>query len=291
VTPHTLIIGCGYLGLRAGERLARRGELVAGTVRTAAGAARLVDRGVTPVLVDVLDPDSLAALPSADRVLYCVGFDRSAGVPMRSVYVDGLRRVLERLGGRVGRLVYASSTGVYGQVDGYWIDEEAPTVPGHESGRIVLEAEDLARDLASRQGVPLVILRFAGLYGPGRLPRRASLIGGEPIVGDPDRPLNLVHIDDAATAAIAALDRGVGGRTYHVADDRPLPRRDYYSLAARLMGAPEPRFVPPRPGSPESAREASSKRISNQRMRAELGVSLAYPDITTGVPAAIGLDD
>jgi nucleoside-diphosphate-sugar epimerase len=288
VSATTLIVGCGYLGRRVGTLLRSRGERVIGTSRSSARADALRSQGIEPILADVLVPDTLASLPTADRALYCVGHDRAAGVPMRRVYVDGLRDALGHLAGRVGRLVYASSTGVYGPVEGDWVDEDSPTSPTHESGRVVLDAEHLLRDVAGRLGLPVVILRFAGLYGPGRIPRRASLERNEPIVGDPDRPLNLVHIDDAAAAAVAALDRGRPGRVYHVCDDCPLPRGEYYRTAARLLGAPAPRFVPPEPGSPEALREASSKRISNRRLRDELGVSLAYPDVHSGLPSALG---
>jgi nucleoside-diphosphate-sugar epimerase len=287
VSTTTLIVGCGYLGLRVGRRLVGRGDRVFGTVRSHDRAERLRESGIDPILADVLEPGSLDALPVADRALYCVGFDRAAGVPMRTVYVEGLGNALARLSGRVGRLAYASSTGVYGPCEGDWIDEDSPTVPTHDSGRVVLEAERLLGKFAGSDGLATLILRFAGLYGPGRIPRRVSLERGEPIVGDPDRPLNLVHIDDAAESAIAALDHGRPGRIYLVGDDSPRARREYYELAARLLGAPAPQFVPPLPGSPESVREESSKRVSNRRLRTELGVRLAYPDIRTGLPAAL----
>jgi nucleoside-diphosphate-sugar epimerase len=287
VSANTLIVGCGYLGTRVAALLRHRGERVIATVRSPARAEGLRTQGIEPAIADVLDPGSLAALPGAGRVLYCVGFDRAAGPAMRSVYVDGLRNVLDAIAGRVGRLVYASSTGVYGSCGEDWIDEDTPVDPAHESGRVVLEAENLLRDRCGVMGLPLVILRFAGLYGPGRVPRRASLELGEPIVGDPDRPLNLVHIADAATAAVAALDRGAPGRIYLVSDDRPLPRRAYYTRAAELLGAPAPRFVPPVSGSPEALREAASKRVSNRRLKMELGVTLAYPDVYAGLPDAL----
>jgi nucleoside-diphosphate-sugar epimerase len=283
----TLILGCGDLGSRVAVLLKQSGKPVIGTVRSIARSEALSRQGIKTVIADVLDPESLRVLPEADRVLYCVGQDRSAGVPMRRVYVDGLRNVLECLAGRVGRVVYASSTGVYGPCGGDWIDEDTPTHPTHESGRVVLDAELALKDVAERHGLPLVILRFAGLYGPGRIPLRGRLDRGEPIPGDPERPLNLVHIDDAAAAAVAALDRGKAGRSYLVSDDRPLPRREFYELAAQLLGAPEPRFVPYAPGSPEASREESSKRVRNARLRDELGVSLVHPDITTGLPAAL----
>ncbi len=106
-------------------------------------------------------------------------------------------------------------------------------------------------------------------------------------MGDPGKWLNLIHIDDAASAAIAALERGVSGRVYLASDDRPVERQEFYGRAASGLGAPPPRFVKPEPESAEARREESNKRISNRRITTELGLRLAYPDITTGLDAAI----
>jgi nucleoside-diphosphate-sugar epimerase len=288
VSTSTLIVGCGYLGTRVASLLVGRGERVLGTVRSLERGDLLRSLGIEPLLADVRQPGTLEALPAVDRVLYCVGSNGETGAALRALGVDGLRNVLDALTGRVGRLVYASSTGVYGAGHGDWIDEEAPTDPLHESGRVILDAEGLLRSYAEDRGPTAIILRFAGLYGPDRIPRRASLLRGEPIVGDPDRPLNLVHIDDAAAAAVAALDRGRPGRIYLVSDDRPLPRREYYTLAARLLGAPTPTFLLPTAGSPQALREAASKRVSNRRLRTELDVKLSFQDIYTGLPHALG---
>lgn len=279
----TLIVGCGYLGRRVGQRLANRHETVFGTVRTEARARELAARGICPVIADVLDPASLDRLPDADRVFYCVGFDRAAGVPMRTVYVDGLRNALGALAGRTGRLVYASATSVYGRNDGGWVVEETPTEPVTESGRVCLDAETVA--LGS--GLAVVIVRYSGLYGPGRILRRTAIERGEPIVGDPEKWLNLIQIDDAASAAVAALDHGVPGRVYLATDDQPIERRQFYQFVSIFLDAPTPRFVTPEPGSAEARREDSNKRVSNRRIREELGLVLAYPESQRGLLAAI----
>ncbi len=283
----TLIIGCGYLGRRLGVRLIGEGERVFGTARSSGRAEELAAIGIEPVLVDVLEPGTLDRLPDVDRVFYAVGFDRSAGASMRDVYVDGLRNVLDRLPGSVRRLVYAGSTGVYGQSGGEWVDEDSPTDPMHGSGRVVLEAEGVVRDWARARGASAVVLRFAGLYGPGRVVRRAMLERGEPIPGDPEKYLNMIQIDDAARAAVAALEADDPDPIYLIADDRPVSRREYYSVAARLIGASEPIFQSPAPGSPESARDATNKRIGNRRMRERLGIVPDYPDVTTGLASAL----
>ncbi len=273
-------------------QLREKGYRVFGTVRSPRRASELSAWGVEPVVANVLDPSTLAALPDADRVLFCVGFDRKAGVPMRDVYVDGLRHVLDRLDGRIGRLVYASSTGVYGQADGAWIDETSPTEPVSDSGRVVLDAEELIGERCRTQGLVAVILRFSGLYGPGRILRRASLERGEPIPGDPDHWLNLIEIHDAAACAVAALEHpGPPSSLYLATDDRPVSRFEFYSAVADGLGLPAPRFEPPESGRRESRRDASNKRASNRRIKEELGIRLRYPDVTTGLPAALAGED
>jgi nucleoside-diphosphate-sugar epimerase len=279
----TLIVGTGYLGERVASILVKRGDRVFGTTRSLGRAIELSRLGIEAIVADVTVSESLARLPEVDRVLYCVGFDRSKGLPIRTVYVDGLRHALGHLVDRASKLVYASSTGVYGQDDGEWVDEDSPTEPRSESGRACLEAESVIK---SYELLPSTILRFSGLYGPGRIMKREGLLKGEPIIGDPEKYLNMIHIDDAARVAVAALDQKQWGDLYLVSDDRPAPRREFYALAAEQLGAPVPRFEKPGPDSPKAGRDESNKRISNGRMRAELDVTLAHPDITSGVPAS-----
>ncbi len=275
-----LVIGCGYLGTRVAARWRARGHRVFATTRGRAGELRGL--GVEPVVCDVVRGAGLDGLPRADAVAYCVGFDRGAGLTMREVYVGGLANVLDRLP-EPGRFVYVSSTGVYGQCGGSEVDENAPTEPAEESGRVVLEAEGLLR----RRVPGAVVLRFAGIYGPGRLIRRQAVEAGEPLVGDPEKWLNLIHVEDGAAAVEAAAERAVPGATYNVCDDRPVRRQEFYAALARLLGAPEPRFVPPAPGAPPPPHERANRRIRNRRLRAELGVALRYPSYAEGLPASL----
>jgi nucleoside-diphosphate-sugar epimerase len=283
----TLIVGCGYLGRRVGRLLRAQGERVWGTSRSVARARELAEWDIEPILADVLRPETLEALPAAERLVYCVGFDRTAGASMRTVYVEGVRNVLDRVAGPVDRLVYASSTGVYGQDDGGWVDENSPTEPRHESGLVMLEAENVVRSYAGPQGLPAVILRFSGLYGPGRLVRRSQLERGEAILGDPEKYLNLIHVDDAARVTVAALERGEPGQVYLASDDRPITRRQYYGSLAEELHVPPPRFEAPLPSSPEARRDEANKRISNRKIHTDLRFDLRYPDITTGLVAAL----
>jgi nucleoside-diphosphate-sugar epimerase len=164
-----LIVGCGYLGSRVGQRwLAEGGRAQNGlaegghvhvVTRSRQRAANLKEQGYAPIVADVTDRASLARLPPVSTVLYAVGFDRAAGSSMRQVYVDGLAAVLDALPAGVRRLIYISSTSVYGQTDGSWIDEDSPTVPTRENGRICLEAERTL--MAHRLGGQAIILRLA----------------------------------------------------------------------------------------------------------------------------------
>jgi nucleoside-diphosphate-sugar epimerase len=275
----TLIVGFGYLGRRIGRLLAAKGEHVYGTTRSATIARELPAWGVEPVVADVLDRDSLRRLPEAERVVYCVGFDRRSGLSIRAVTVLGLRDVLHSLGDRTERLVYVSSTGVYGQTDGGWVDEESPTDPGNStSGQNALEGEGSVLTWGRETGRSVSVVRFSGLYGPGRVIGRGRLS----IKGDADHYLNLIQIVDAARAAVAVLEHGTAGRNYLATDDRPVTRREYYSLAARLLGTPEPMFE-----TDYLSQFEPNKRVSNRRLRRELGVTMTYPDITTGLPAAL----
>jgi nucleoside-diphosphate-sugar epimerase len=274
----SLILGCGYLGSRVARRWQQAGRRVIAVTRKPGH----LPAGVEPILCDVLNPASLDALPQVDTVLYAIGFDRGSGASMRAVYVDGLANVLAHLPAPK-RFVYISSSSVYGQTDGDWVDENSPTEPLEESGRIVLDAEVVLR----AQRPDAMILRFAGIYGPGRLLRRQTLEKGEPIMGDADKWLNLIQVEDGARAVLAAETHGERGRIVNVCDDHPVRRRYFYATLARRLNAPEPRFEQPPPDQPTPPHEKANRRISNRRMKEELGVALCYPDFEQGLRASL----
>ena len=269
--PTHLILGCGYLGRVVARRWLAAGHRVVALTRSHAGDLRSL--GIEPVVGDVTDPG--LRIPTADVVLYSVGMDRSDGKSMRDVYVGGLTNVLNVLPD-VRRFAYVSSTSVYAQTDGGWVDEPSPTEPVEESGRVVLECERLLRE----RRPDAAVLRFAGIYGPDRVIRRAAVERGEPLAADPDGSLNLIHVKDGATAVFEAADRAPARATFNIADDRPVTRREFYTELASLLGAPAPRFAP--------ADERTNRRISNRRMRSELGVELRFPDSRTGLRDALG---
>ncbi len=270
-----LIFGCGYLGRRVAARWLSAGQPVVALTR--GNRTALEALGIQPLVGDVLDRASLHALPHANTVLYAVGLDRSGGKGMREVYVQGLEHVLDTLP-PCKRFIYVSSTSGYGQRDGAVVDETSATEPIEPSGQVVLEAERL---LQSR--LPdAIILRFAGIYGPDRLLRRQTqLEAREPIAGDPNRWLNLIHVDDGASAILAAEARGVPGAIYNIADDTPQTRQQFYTQLAQILGAPEPIFD----GEPDP--RANHRRISNHQARTTLGWRPQYPSTEQGLVAAV----
>src|SRR5262249_47987951 len=126
-----------------------------------------------------------------------------------------------------------------------------------------------------------VILRFAGIYGPGRQLRSRDLLAGNALATDPEKWLNLIHVEDGARAVIAASERARPGLVCNICDDRPVRRREFYTRLAQVLGAAAPRFVPP--AEPLAAGERVNRRISNERMHRELGVELRYPSFEEGL--------
>lgn len=271
-----LIIGCGYLGRRVAARWLAEGHTVHALTRGRAEELRTL--GVCPVVGDVLQAMDL---PRAETVLYAAAPDRRGEQGPADVWLTGLGRVLAvvRAWPNPPHFLFVSSTSVYGQTDGEEVDERAATEPLDESGRVLLAAEKM---LLQEARPPAVILRFAGMYGPGRLLRRSeSLRAAEPLAVDPDGWLNLIHVEDGASAIIAAEALAEPGTVYNVADDRPVRRREFYGLLARLLGVPEPRFAPP------TETRGPHRRIVNRRMRSELRVTLQYPTFEEGLPASV----
>ena len=324
-----LIIGCGYLGRRVARRWIAQGDTVFALTRSADRARAFRESGIEPLVGDVTDAASLAGLPEVETVLYAVGLDRGAGKSQRDVYVGGLDNVLSRITGKIRRFLHISSTSVYGQNAGEWVDESSECRPESDNGKVCLEAEQL---LGSR--VPEAnILRLAGIYGPGRLIARiATIRAGVTLEGNPDAWLNLIHVDDAVIAILACERHGTPGATCLVCDDQPIRRAEYYQFLASLIGAPPPKTaLPPSArggqggarglsidtetspkadvviderrstgGSGEIVQTAPgaeppparlNKRCCNRRLHDELQVTLRYPSIRIGLPIALTARD
>ncbi|MCE9552711.1 MAG: SDR family oxidoreductase [Planctomycetes bacterium] len=279
-----LIFGCGYLGARAAALWQETGDKVYAVTRDAGRANDFQRRGWRPIVADILDPLSLANLPIADTVLFAVARGRGSEVSIERLYVKGLGNVLAALPTDVRRIIYISSTGVYAQDDGSWVDENSPTTPLREGGIASLAAEQLLA--ADARGPHSIALRMAGLYGPGRVPRRDDLLAGRPLTDPGDGWLNLIHIDDAARVIVAAADSAITG-VVNVSDGHPVLRRDYQQVMARLLDAPPPKFEPPADSATTNQRSSGSKRVSNRRLVESLSVVLKYPSYREGLAAIL----
>jgi nucleoside-diphosphate-sugar epimerase len=245
--------------------------------------------GLEPLVADVTRPETLAGLPAAETVLWAVGWDAHSPATRRQLYVEGLGHVLAALPPTTGRIIFISSTGVYGDAGGDWVDEDSPCRPRREAGRALLAAEELLR--AHPLGRRAVVLRMAGIYGPGRLLRTAELLAGRPMPVASGSFLNLIHVEDAATAVLAAAARAQPPRTYLICDGQPVERRAYFARAAELLGGPAPQFVEPPLGAADSRHDGSNKRTRNARMTAELGVTLKYANYRAGLRASLSGGD
>ena len=278
-TPATLVVGCGYLGLRVARLWRDAGARVLALTRSPDRATALAAEGIEPVLGDVTTPGGLPALPAVDALFWGVGFDRTAGATYRDVHVTGLGRVLDAVPGDP-RVVFSSSTGVWGTDDGAVVDEATPAHPAREAGRVLLEAEALLHARTADRGTAL---RFAGLYGPGRLPRLDDLQAGRPIAADPDSWLNLIHADDAARIVVAVAAAPRAKPLYVVSDGVPVKRREWYAHLAARTGSPPPTFDL----TAERTRGAD-KRVNPSLLYHDFPIALTYPDAFKGIDAIVG---
>lgn len=288
----TLIVGCGYLGKRVALAELRQspGRKVYATTRSPEKAEQFAAQGIVPIIADWTDRRTLAKLPPCDRVLVAVSYDRRGRLSRDESQVGGLSHLLDFVSPEAD-ICYISTTGVYHQTGGLWVDENSPARARAEGGVAHLRAESL---LHKRRPYGLwTILRLAGIYGPDRIPRVADVIHGRPIEGPHGGYLNLIHVDDAADAVLAAWDLATSDgarreRLYAVADDRPIIRRAFYEEIARLARVAAPIFTTQGNDSPAavlSSRSASNKRIWNRRFRRALMPRLTYRDYIDGLAA------
>ena len=275
-----LVIGAGYIGLPLAETLASQGHSVFALRRTPPPTA---SPGVQWLSADLTQLTSLQRLPhDYDWVVNCAASSHGGVEDYRRVYLEGTRNILAWLCPTPPqKYVYTSSTSVYAQADGSLVNERSPADPGSETSRVLLETEQLLRD-AARERFPAVILRVAGIYGPGRGYWLKQFLAGEArIEGTGDRWLNMIHRDDVIGAIITALKRGQPGETYNVVDNEPVTQRALFGWLAERFNRPLPSTAPEQAGA-NHKRALTNKRISNQRLRTELGWVPRYPTFREG---------
>jgi nucleoside-diphosphate-sugar epimerase len=282
------ILGCGYVGLKLGQQLADAGHVVTGVRRSEPGLAAVKDAGLRSVRADVTDADSLDAVPDADWLVFAASSGGRGAAAAREVYVDGLATATAAFAARADppdRLVYTSSTGVYGDHSGDWVDEETPLDPTTPKTEVLVEAEETAFDAP----FDATVVRFAGLYGPERYRLERYLEG--PVT---EGYLNMVHRDDAAGAVAHLLETGQGrGEPVLVVDNEPVSKWAFADWLADECGRgrPSKRTVAERlaAGDLSDAAERrlrTSKRCSNDRLHG-YGYEFRYPTFREGYRAAL----
>lgn len=287
-----LILGCGYVGLRLARRLARDGVTVAGTTRTPDRFPEIEAAGARPMLAEVMEPATLAALVEwQPQVVFDLVRPQRIDVDRYTVW--GTHNVAAAFAERsLEALVYLSSTSVYGRREGEWTDETTPVDPSSPLGEARVESEQIYRDLFRERGFPARICRVPGIYGPGRTLRERLETGAYTRSDDETQWVSRIHVDDLVSGLIAAWRAGRPGESYLLCDSQPVTGREYAELTADLLSLP----LPP-PADREDIRQeltrsaferrVAARRCSNRRMREELGVVLQYPTVHDGVRAAL----
>jgi len=269
-----LSLGHGYSAQALAALLVPAGWRVIGTTRSAARAEAMRAVGVEPLL---WPGDLTGALGQATHVLASAAPDVGGDPFMASVDITGARA--EWVG-------YLSTTGVYGDHQGAWVDEATPLTPGSVRGEYRVLAEGQWR----ATGLPVHIFRLAGIYGPGRGPFEKVRDGTARRIIKAGQVFSRIHVADIAQVLLASINRPNPGAVYNVCDDDPAPPQDVLSYAAHLLGLPDPPTVDyPTADLTPMARSfyAESKRVRNDLIKTELGVTLTYPDYRAGLKALL----
>ena len=281
---HLFCFGFGYSALVLARRLIALGWVVTGTCRSAEKAAALREAGFSAVLFDRDHPVDLAVLEGVTHLLVSVPPD-ARGDPVLDRHGEDIAALpgLRWLG-------YLSTTGVYGDRGGGWVDETARLLPTGERGRRRVGAEQGWLGLCHDSGVPVHIFRLAGIYGSGRSAFDAMRAGTAKRIDKPGQVFSRIHVQDLATVLVASIGQPRPGAVYNVCDDDPAPPEAVVAHAARLLGVPPPPLVPfEAAGLSPMARSFydDNKRVSNRLIKTELGVSLRYPDFRAGLAAIL----
>ena len=277
------------MALRLVPQLTDKFRVYALTRRSASAAAWRA-LGVTPIVGDLDDWRSLQRIGGiADVVLHFAPPPSSGTIDTRT---QNLIAALNSRGGLPRRLVYISTSGVYGDCGGAWVDETRPVQPGTARGARRVDAESRLRDWVGTKGVRLSILRAPGIYGDGRLPEARLRAGTAVLAAADDVYTNHIHAEDLARIAYMAMFRATPNRVYNASDDSEMKMADYFDLVADGLKLPRPPRVNRVAAQTQLPKEllsfmAESRRLSNDRLHRELKVKLRYPTVREGIAAAL----
>jgi len=280
MTKTLLSIGHGYSARALAPLLLKRGWTIIGTTRIEEKAEALESEGVTPLIW----PGNPLPVDAATHLLTSVA-PGDEGDPVLAEASDALKGA-----GHLEWVGYLSTTGVYGDHDGGWVDENAALTPATKRGQARVRAEAAWAEL----GLPLHIFRLAGIYGPGRGPFAKVRNGTARRIIKEGQVFSRTHVDDIAQVLLASIDRPNPGAAYNVCDDNPAPPQDVIAYAAELLGLPVPPAVPfEEADMSPMARSfySDSKKVRNDRIKDELGVKLLYPTYQAGLRALLDAEN
>jgi nucleoside-diphosphate-sugar epimerase len=284
-----LIIGCGYVGLPLALELARQRHEVFGLGRSATANVALLAGGVTPLQADITLPQTLAGLPRRyDWVVNCTASGGGDAASYQQLYLQGTKNLIDWLAtAPPKKFIYTSSTAVYGQDDGSEVTETSPTEPAAATARVLVETEKLLIEAARLRQFPAMVLRVAGIYGPERGYLLKQFLSGEARIENKGaRIMNMIHRDDLIGVIIAALQNGTPGEIYNAVDDEPVSQLAFFQWLAATLGKP----VPPSALANTAVRRKrglTSKKVSNHKLKTEVGCAFKFPDFRTGYGAEI----
>lgn len=279
-----LSLGHGYSAQALAQLLLPAGWRIIGTTRTAEKAKAMSEQGIESVVWP--GTDLTPHIETATHILA-----NAAPTEEGDPFLPEIKEALKTK--QIQWLGYLSTTGVYGDHQGGWVDETTRLTPATRRGRLRVEAETAWQTLAEEADLPLHIFRLAGIYGPGRGPFAKVRAGTARRIIKSGQVFSRIHVDDIAQVLAASIARPNPGAVYNLCDDDPAPPEDVIAFAAQLLGLPVP------PAEDFAAAEmtpmarsfyAESKRVKNNRIKDELGIKLRYPDYRTGLRAMLETD-
>lgn len=289
IVKQVFIIGCGDIGRRVAKLAMAEGAAVSALVRSIEKEESLRQLGIRPVPGNLDDPASFQHLPTRHAVVFYFAPPPGGGLtdPRMRAFCSTITS-----GNQPARVIYISTSGVYGDCGDALVTEETPVNPRTTRARRRLDAETVLREWGKRQNVPIIVLRVTGIYGPGRLPLQ-HLASGQPVLNEQEAPFtNRVHADDLARVCMAAAAKGEAGDIFNVSDGQPGTMSEYFNAVADALGQPRPRQV-----TMAEARQvmsplmlsyvSESRRMDNRKMLEKLGITLLYPTLEAGLKAIL----
>ncbi|MDP0927875.1 SDR family oxidoreductase [Paracoccus onubensis] len=276
-----LIFGHGYTAAYLTPVAISQGWRVTGTTRN--HPDRVAAAGALPLLWPGQEAELCEAVTRADAILVSAA-PEEGGDPVLTDFAEKLAQARPRW------LGYLSTTGVYGDRGGGWVDEDSALAPSTARGRMRVDAEHNWQALADRHDLPLHIFRLAGIYGPGRGPFAKLRNGTARRIVKPGQVFSRIHAEDIARILMASINAPEAGAIYNLCDDDPAPPQDVIAFAAEMLGMPIPPAVPFEEadlGPMARSFYAESKRVSNMRIKRDLGITLKYPDYRSGLAAIL----